>query len=80
MIGDAAHDMAPTAAIGATTALRDAAALSQSLTENGVGIGSLVKYEALMREYAKEALERSQFGGSMVFGMPTFDKLKPVAV
>ncbi|KAK4693368.1 hypothetical protein P7C71_g4020, partial [Lecanoromycetidae sp. Uapishka_2] len=79
LIGDAAHVMAPTAAVGATTAIRDAAALSQALIEDGIGASSLAKYEALMRGYAKEALERSQLGGSMVFGMPPFEKLKPVS-
>lgn len=79
LIGDAAHVMAPTAAVGATTAIRDAATLSEFFIKDGIAIGSITKYETMMRGYAKEALESSQFGGSLVFGMPQFEQLKPAA-
>jgi 2-polyprenyl-6-methoxyphenol hydroxylase-like FAD-dependent oxidoreductase len=54
MTGDAIYAMSPTAGVGAVTALCDAATLGKLLSEEGIKLESLRKYERLMREYAGE--------------------------
>jgi 2-polyprenyl-6-methoxyphenol hydroxylase-like FAD-dependent oxidoreductase len=78
LIGDAIHVMSPTAAVGATTALQDAAALLGAISDGGVNAKSVSKYEASMRVYAEEAISRSAVGGKWLFGMRPFDELKTV--
>ncbi|KAK9470919.1 uncharacterized protein V1510DRAFT_421851 [Dipodascopsis tothii] len=73
-MGDSVHPMAPTAGIGANTALRDAAVLANCLNE-GVSVRSIKDYEEKMRHYASEAIRTSQIGGEYVFGMQSFDNL-----
>ncbi|MCJ1385531.1 hypothetical protein MMC17_008654 [Xylographa soralifera] len=80
LIGDAIHVMSPSAGVGATTALRDAAMLSQILRDEGLSAQSLGKYEATMRQYAGEAIEMSVMGGKFLFGMQSFEELKPLDV
>ncbi|GAA1983762.1 NAD(P)/FAD-dependent oxidoreductase [Amycolatopsis minnesotensis] len=62
-LGDAIHAMSPAGGVGANTALRDAALLSDSLAAVNRGESDLVPaiaaYEAEMREYAFEAVESS---------------------
>jgi len=65
--------------VGAVTALRDAAVLAQVLTDEGVRAESTGRYETLMREYAGQAIKRSQVGGKFLFGMRPFEELEPVA-
>lgn len=92
MVGDAVHCMSPTAGIGASTSLRDAAFLGKTLAENwetmirteerekaeeaGV-VKSVERYETAMREWAAEAIEMSAMGGRKMFGMRPFEELKP---
>jgi 2-polyprenyl-6-methoxyphenol hydroxylase-like FAD-dependent oxidoreductase len=78
MVGDAVHAMSPTAAAGAATALRDAATLTQLFVESGISIESIGKYEEQMRVYAGEAIQRSLFGGKMMFGMKPFEQLDTI--
>ena len=78
LIGDSIHLMSPTAGVGATTALRDAATLSQILNDEGINANSVEKYEALMRKYAGEAIKGSSRGGKHLFGMRPFEELKSV--
>jgi 2-polyprenyl-6-methoxyphenol hydroxylase-like FAD-dependent oxidoreductase len=59
LIGDAIHNMTPMAGIGANTALRDAAALSQALRAPGDLRTRVGRYEDTMRAYANEALAMS---------------------
>ena len=80
LIGDAIHAMSPTSAAGATTALRDAAFLAQTLSEGGMNTASIHKYEAAMRAYAGEVIRGSVMGGKWLFGMQSFDKLPPLAM
>jgi 2-polyprenyl-6-methoxyphenol hydroxylase-like FAD-dependent oxidoreductase len=75
MIGDAIHAMSPTAGVGAVTALRDAATLAKLLSEEGMEVRSLRKYEDLMRQYAGEAIGHSARGGKLLFGMRPFEEL-----
>lgn len=78
LVGDAAHVMSPSAAMGATTAVRDAAALAKAIIEDGVNGDSIAKYEEQMRGWAAEALNFSKIGGKSIFGMRDFEDLKPV--
>lgn len=77
LMGDAAHPMAPTAAAGATTAVRDAALLASVLESDGVSLESMERFEKEMRGYASEPIRRSVFGGKMMFGMQGFE-LEPI--
>ncbi|GLX00255.1 NAD(P)/FAD-dependent oxidoreductase [Microtetraspora sp. NBRC 16547] len=60
LIGDAIHNMPPTAGVGANTAILDARLLSRNLVEYTKGTMSLVEavggYEAEMRDYAFKAV------------------------
>ncbi|KZV85812.1 FAD/NAD(P)-binding domain-containing protein [Exidia glandulosa HHB12029] len=80
LIGDAAHAMPPTSAMGVTTALRDAEVLGTALAEYGVSQRALEVYEAQMRVYATEAIEASINGGKKVVGMRDMQDLKPIQV
>lgn len=80
LIGDAAHVMSPTAGAGATTAIRDAATLSQVLSEQGSLVETVAKYEGLMRAYAQEVVNRSSKGGKLLFGMRPFEELKALSL
>jgi 2-polyprenyl-6-methoxyphenol hydroxylase-like FAD-dependent oxidoreductase len=78
LIGDAAHAMCPAAALGATTALRDANKVSASLKTHGLGPQALREYEDEMRKYASKAIHNSLLGGRNVFQMRPFDQLPEV--
>ncbi|KAL1625244.1 hypothetical protein SLS54_003332 [Diplodia seriata] len=80
LLGDAAHVMSPSGGVGAVTAFRDAANLVKVLVENGgqVSTESIGKYEGMMREYAKEAIEESRQGGVRFFNHPPFEECKSV--
>lgn len=75
LIGDAAHVMSPTAGVGATCALRDAAMLAEVLRDEGVCKEAVGKYEEFMRVNAKEGISRSALGGKHMFGMKPFEEL-----
>ena len=79
LIGDAIHVMSPTAGVGATSALHDAASLSQLLAGKGTSAEAIGKYEESMRVYAGEAISRSTLGGKALFGMQLFEELKAVS-
>ena len=78
------HAMSPTAAKGATTALRDAAVLAVVLgedvkgAEGGFSKEAIGRYEAEMRTYAEEAIRGSLRGGKHLFAMRDFEHLSPV--
>lgn len=57
LLGDAAHAMPPTAGVGATTALTDAALLGAALSKHGICQKALEEYETEMRVYATKAIE-----------------------
>ena len=79
LIGDAAHAMPPTAAVGANTALQDTLALLTSLKQHAMQPEALKEYERSMVSYATEALRNSFNGGKSVMGMKTFDELPRVS-
>lgn len=73
LIGDAIHTMTPGRGVGANTALRDAELLCRNLASVSTGrqplIAAVADYEARMRGYAYEAVEKSReqmFGGSLL--------------
>ena len=68
LMGDAIHVMSPSGGVGAVTALRDAALLSNTIYKLGILASSIGEYEATMRGYAQESIERSYFGGKKMFG------------
>ena len=72
--------MSPTAGIGATSALRDAAVLAEVLMMEGVCREGVGRYEAFMRGNAREGIERSAVGGRHLFGMRGFEELGVVVV
>ncbi|WET76818.1 NAD(P)/FAD-dependent oxidoreductase [Amycolatopsis sp. QT-25] len=63
LLGDAVHVMPPTGGIGASTALCDAAALTETLVLCDQGLGrpvpALAAYEAAMLERGRKAIEAS---------------------
>ena len=67
--------MSPTAGIGATSALRDAAMLAEVVRNEGVSKESVGRYEAFMRESAREGIQRSALGGRHLFGMRGWEEL-----
>ncbi|KAK9774633.1 putative FAD-binding domain-containing protein [Seiridium cardinale] len=78
LIGDAAHAMSPTAALGATTALQDTATLLTSIRALGAVPKALREYEHQMGIYASEALKKTLIGGKAMFGMRAFEDLPRV--
>jgi len=78
LIGDAIHPMSPTAAAGATTALRDAATLVGLLSEKENRVDAIGDYEQQMREYARETILKSAWGGKLLYGKWSFDDMKEV--
>ena len=80
LIGDAAHVTSPTAGAGATTAIRDAATLSQALSGHRSLVDNVAEYEGEMRIYAQDVVMRSAVGGKYLFGMRPFEELQAVPV
>jgi 2-polyprenyl-6-methoxyphenol hydroxylase-like FAD-dependent oxidoreductase len=78
LIGDAIHAMSPTAAAGAATALRDAALLVELLTKNPIQAEAIGEYEQRMRHYARDTIQKSGFGGKLVYGEWDFSTMKEV--
>lgn len=76
--------MAPTAALGATTALRDSYHLAIQLEKHAANPGrlsiaaALRRYEKEMRVYASQALKFSGIGGKLVFGFKGFDAVPEI--
>lgn len=76
--------MAPTAALGATTALRDSYHLArqlEKLTEKSSPAeieSALRQYEKEMKVYAAQALQFSAAGGKVVFGFRGFENIPEI--
>lgn len=76
--------MAPTAALGATTALRDSYHLARQLEKLPANPSpadietALRQYEKEMRVYAAQALEFSAAGGKAVFGFRGFENIPEI--
>ena len=79
LIGDAAHVMSPTAGAGGTTAILNAATLSQVLSGQGSLVENVAQYESLMRAYAQDVVTQSAMGGKFLFGMRSFEELKAIS-
>ena len=76
--------MAPTAALGATTALRDAYHLGRELEKLTTSSSSAEieaafrRYEQDMRVYAAQALDFSAAGGKVVFDFKGFENVPEI--
>jgi len=76
--------VAPTAALGATTALRDSYHLARQLekltkeSSHAEVQDALRQYEKEMRVYAAQALEFSAAGGKVVFGFRGFGNIPDI--
>lgn len=71
LLGDAIHAMTPAGGVGANTALRDAAALTDALIDIAAGKPvepRLAEYEAAMRDYGFAAVRYSAANGVRVIG------------
>ncbi|KAJ3039843.1 hypothetical protein HDV00_011752 [Rhizophlyctis rosea] len=79
-LGDTIHAMAPTAGLGANTALQDAANLVEVIASGGGAVepSAIAVYESSMREYASKAIGMAQGGGRMMFGQPPLSECKVV--
>ena len=81
LLGDAIHTMTPGRGVGANTALRDAALLTRHLQAVQEGRSGLVAaigaYEAEMRRYSAEAVERSrrQMDGRTAIHRPVIGRI-----
>lgn len=85
VLGDAIHVMPPTGAMGANTALRDAADLARRIVEVAPGGDEVNKrlvgeYEAELRVSAKEAIEASWRGGRKSFGLRSMEECEVIDV
>lgn len=71
LLGDSVHVMPPTGAMGANTALRDAADLARRIVGAGGKIDSelIGEYEIGLRQFAKLAIDLSWKGGMKSFGL-----------
>jgi len=81
LIGDCGHPMPPTAALGATVGLADAATVLRQLlrSEHASNPAAAFRaYEDEMKVYAAASLEKSLVGGRAVFGMRPFDELPDI--
>lgn len=71
LLGDAIHATAPVGGIGANTALRDAALLTEQLTGAVVAgsdpVAAVGRYETAMREYGYAAVRNSLHGSEQLF-------------
>lgn len=70
VMGDAIHVMSPTGGVGAVAALNDAVLLSKIISEEGVSINSIRKFEDRMREFAGVCIRRSMLAGSKMLDLP----------
>ncbi|WPG99343.1 Hypothetical protein R9X50_00215700 [Acrodontium crateriforme] len=67
LLGDAIHLMGPNGS-GAVTAIRDAGFLCGLLVEEGFGIETITKYEAVMRGYAGQTIRISEHALKLMAG------------
>lgn len=84
LLGDAAHVMPPTGAMGANTALRDASDLACRIVAAGgvpnVDETVIGSYEAELRDFAKMAIELSWAGGMKSFGLKPVEECEPISL
>jgi 2-polyprenyl-6-methoxyphenol hydroxylase-like FAD-dependent oxidoreductase len=77
LVGDAVHVMSPSGGVGAATSLKDAVALTKSLTgADGFSLASIKEYEQTMKDNAKVAIDRSFRGGKLFYGQPPLEQCR----
>ncbi|KAJ5752997.1 hypothetical protein N7520_009914 [Penicillium odoratum] len=83
LLGDAVHVMPPTGAMGANTALRDAADLARRIVAVGVEKvdGQVIgEYEAGMRVFARLRIDLSWQGGIKSFGLRPVEECEKIVL
>jgi hypothetical protein len=75
LMGDSAHFMPPTGGLGASTALKDAALLSQKIQQAGPTAEALRQYEEEMLPYARQAYDMTLIGGRAIFGFKDWEDM-----
>ena len=82
LMGDAIHPMAPTAALGANTALQDAGLLVKLLSQDPpMPLSEMINvYEEEMANYSTEVIRKTLFGGKGMWGMKPFEELPEIDV
>ncbi|KAJ5658381.1 uncharacterized protein N7484_002030 [Penicillium longicatenatum] len=84
LLGDAIHVMPPTGAMGANTALRDAADLARRIADAGgaekVDEGVIGEYEDGLRAFAKMAIDKSWKGGMKSFGLRPVEECEKIVL
>ena len=80
VLGDAAHAMPPSGAVGAVAALHDASILARRLVEDGMGVESIGAYEKELREHARAGIGRSLKAGEQLWNQPPFEECKDVSL
>lgn len=82
LLGDAIHPMPPTGAIGANTALRDAADLARRLSaavgSKTLGRQVIGEYESELRDLARTAIALSWQGGIRGFGLRPVEECEKI--
>jgi 2-polyprenyl-6-methoxyphenol hydroxylase-like FAD-dependent oxidoreductase len=78
VMGDAVHLMSVCGGVGAVAALNDAHTLVKVISEEGVSISSIGKYEEKMRDFAKVCIQRSYEVGRELLAVPDFQKCRKV--
>lgn len=76
LLGDAIHQMSPSAGAGATSAILDAKWLADAVSEGGVTGESIARYEEKMRCNGREAIAGSEKKSAMMFGAPGFADMR----
>ncbi|KAJ6013692.1 hypothetical protein N7540_008283 [Penicillium herquei] len=84
LLGDAVHVMPPTGAMGANTALRDAADLARRIVKAGgaerVGSQAIGEYETDLRDFAKKSIDMSWKGGMKSFGLRSIEECESIVL
>jgi 2-polyprenyl-6-methoxyphenol hydroxylase-like FAD-dependent oxidoreductase len=77
LIGDSVHVVPPTGALGANTALQDAASLTRAL-RMGITLEAIADYEKDMQNRARNAIDLSMQGAKSLLGFKDLHTLKPI--
>jgi 2-polyprenyl-6-methoxyphenol hydroxylase-like FAD-dependent oxidoreductase len=78
LVGDSVHVVPPTGALGANTALQDAASLTRAL-QKGITLEAIADYENDMQNRARNTIGMSATGARHLLGFKDVQFLKPIS-
>jgi 2-polyprenyl-6-methoxyphenol hydroxylase-like FAD-dependent oxidoreductase len=78
LVGDSVHVVPPTGALGANTALQDAASLVRAL-KSGITLVAVAEYELDMQTRARTSIELSAQGAQHLLGFKGVNNLQPIS-